>query len=156
MKIAEISQALQLTKEYMRLIYGVSSAFEQFQKIIEKILAGCERAKNISGDVIIWGTNQGHHDSRLDKILDIIKMMGLKINPRKCVFSVSTLTFAGHKKSANGISADPKKIDTIQKIKAPSSASEVKSFLGMTNYCHQYIRDYSTISAPLWLLTKKN
>ena len=82
--------------------------------------------------------------------------MGLKINPKKCIFSVSTLTFAGHKISANGISADPKKIDTIQKIKAPLSASEVKSFLGMTNYCHQYIRDYSTISASLRLLTKKN
>ena len=26
----------------------------------------------------------------------------------------------------------------------------------MTNYCHQYIRDDSTISAPLRLLTKKN
>ena len=82
--------------------------------------------------------------------------MGLKINQKKCVFSVSILTFAGHKISAKGISADPKKIDTIQKIKTPPSASEVKLLLGMINYCHQYIRDYSTISAPLQLLTKKN
>ena len=82
--------------------------------------------------------------------------MGLKINQKKCVFSVSILTFAGHKISAKGISADPKKIDTIQKIKTPPSSSEVKLFLGMINYCHQYIRDYSTISAPLQLLTKKN
>ena len=82
--------------------------------------------------------------------------MGLKINPKKCVFSVSKLTFAGHKISVKRISADPKNTDTIQKIKTSSSASDVKSFLGMKNYRHQYIRDYSTISTPLRLLTKKN
>ena len=124
--------------------------------IIEEILASCEEAKSISDDVIIWGTNQGHHDSRLDKVLDIIQKIGLKINPMKCAFSVGTLTFAGHKVSAKGISADPKEIDTIQKIKTPSSELEIKSFLGMKNYCHQYIRDYSTTSAPLQLLTKEN
>ena len=56
------------------------------------MLAGCERTKNVSDDVILWATNQGNHNSRLDKVLDIIKKMGLKINPKKCVFSVSTLT----------------------------------------------------------------
>ena len=120
------------------------------------MLPGCEEAKNISDDVIIWGTNHRHHDSRLDEVLDIIQKIKLKTNPKKCVFSVSTLTFANHKISAKGLSADTKKIDTIQKIKTPSSASEVKSFLGMTNYCHQYIRDYSTISTPLRLLINKN
>ena len=134
---------------YKRLMYGVKSAFEQFQKIIEEILAGCEGTKNVGDDVIIWVTNQGHHDSRLDKVLDIIRKKGLKIKHKECIFSGSALTFAGHKVSANGISADPKTNDTVEKIKTPSSASEVKSFLGMTNYCHQYTRDYSTISAVI-------
>ena len=143
---------------YKRLIYGVNSWFEQFQRIIEEILADCQGAKNIIDDVIISDTNPGHHDSRLDKVLDIIQKMALKINPKKCVFSVSKLTFAGHKISVKRISADPKNIDTIQKIKTSSSASssDVKWFLGMKNYRHQYIRDYSTISTPLRLLTKKN
>ena len=141
---------------YKRLIYGVNSWFEQFQRIIEEILADCQGAKNIIDDVIISGKNPGHHDSRLDKVLDIIQKMGLKINPKKCVFSVSKLTFAGHKISVKRISADPKNTDTIQKIKTSSSASDVKSFLGMKNYRHQYIRDYSTISTPLRLWTKKN
>ena len=134
---------------YKRLMYGVKSAFEQFRKIIEEILAGCEGTKNVGDDVIIWVTNQGHHDSRLDKVLDIIRKKGLKIKHKECIFSGSALTFAGHKVSANGISADPKTNDTVEKIKTPSSASEVKSFLGMTNYCHQYTRDYSTISAVI-------
>ena len=42
--------------QYKRLIYRVNSAIEQFQKIIEEKLAGCEGAKNICDDVIIWGT----------------------------------------------------------------------------------------------------
>ena len=37
----------------------------------------------------------------------------------------------------------------------PTSATGVRSFLGMINFCKQYIRDYSSITAPLRLLTKK-
>ena len=39
------------------------------------MLPGCEKAKNVSDDVIIWGTNHRHHDSRLDEVLDIIQKM---------------------------------------------------------------------------------
>ena len=52
--------------------------------------------------------------------------MGFKINPKKGVLSVNTLTVAGHKISTNGILADPETIDTIQKSKIPSLASEIK------------------------------
>ena len=44
-----------------------------------------------------------HLNNLLDKVLDITKKMGLKINPKKFVFAVSTLTFTGRKISANGI-----------------------------------------------------
>lgn len=141
---------------YKRLIYEVNSAFELFQTIIEQIIRGYEGARNIIDNVVIWATNQRHRDSRLGKVLHVIKKMGFKINPKEGVLSVNTLTVGGHTISINGILADPKTTDTIQKSKIPSLVSEIKQFLGMTNYCHQYIGDQSTIYASLRLLTKKN
>ena len=85
------------------MIYGVKSAFEEFQEIIEEILLSFKKTKNTRDDVIIRATNQGNLDSRLDKVLDIIKKMGLKMDPKKCIFSVSTLIqyWQVHKISAN-------------------------------------------------------
>lgn len=57
---------------------------------------------------------------------------------------------------ANGISADPRKVDAIKTAEIPKNVSEVRSLLGMTNYIGRFIPNYSTITAPLRDLTKNN
>ena len=47
-------------------------------------------------------------------------------------------------------------VAAINNAKPPSNAHEVRSFLGMTNYCSRFIPNYSTITAPLRTLTKSN
>ena len=37
-----------------RLVYGVSSAFEQFQNVIEQRIAGCPGTRSISDDILLW------------------------------------------------------------------------------------------------------
>ena len=49
---------------YKCLIYGVSSAFESFRKQIEIVISGCPGSRNISDDILIWGSSeqeQNHH-----------------------------------------------------------------------------------------------
>ena len=58
--------------------------------------------------------------------------------------------------SSNGISPDPKKVATINNGNPPTNAHEVRSFLGMTNYCSRFIPNYSTITAPLRTLTRSD
>ena len=62
--------------------------------------------------------------------------------------------FDGHKLSSEDISSQKSKVEAIQNIEAPSNVAEVLSLLGMVNFRNKYINDYSTITAPLWLLTK--
>ena len=52
---------------YKRLIYGVSSAFESFQRQIEIVIAGRPGAKNISDDILVWGTTEEEHNSHLNQ-----------------------------------------------------------------------------------------
>ena len=119
---------------FKRLIYGINSSFECFQKQIEQVISGIPNAKNISDDILIWGKAQEDHDSTLSNILKRIKDSGLKVNPSKCVFSVNKITFGGHVLSKEGILLDPNKVSAIQDIQTPSSMTQVKSFLGMTNF----------------------
>ena len=38
----------------------------------------------------------------------------------------------------------------------PHSATETRSFLGLTNFCSRFIKNYATLTAPLRELTKKH
>ena len=58
--------------------------------------------------------------------------------------------------SRDGISPDPKKVEDVVNLQTSSTASEVRSLLGMTNYCSRFIQDYATKTEPLRKLTHKD
>ena len=74
----------------------------------------------------------------------------------KCSFLQKEIKLYGLIFSASGTRPDNERINNLVKVPAPRNASEVRSFLGMTNTCHDYIPDYATLAAPLRQLTKKN
>ena len=73
----------------------------------------------------------------------------------KCKFSVSEITFFWYTISANGIRPTDETVTAIRNAPNPSSASEVRSFLGLVNYCIRFISNFSTVAAPLRQLTHK-
>jgi hypothetical protein len=52
--------------------------------------------------------------------LEQMRKCGLKMNPLKCAFGMSTGRFLGFIVHENGIEVDPKKIKAIKKIKEPT------------------------------------
>jgi plasmid replication initiation protein len=51
--------------------------------------------------------------------------------------------------SAEGVFPDPTKLDSIRDWPAPSTATEMRSFLGLTNYLRDFIPRYTELTAPL-------
>ena len=92
----------------------------------------------------------------MENCLKRLAGLNLKAKADKCSFLQNELKFYGLIFSASGTRPDPERIDNLVKVPAPRNASEVRSFLGMTNTCHDYIPDYATIAAPLPQLTRKN
>ena len=141
---------------YKRLTFGVNSAAEIFQKSIEEVLQGVEGARNISDDIIVFGKNQVDHDEALRAVLQRMRENNLTANPDKCLFNQSSIDFFGHHLSADGISADDKKISSLINASAPKNATEARSFLGLAQYLARFIKDFASISAPIRQLTHKN
>ena len=76
---------------YKRLIYGVSSGFESFEKQIEIVISGCPGSKNISDDILIWDSSEQEHNHHLATVLARLDEAGLKVNREKCIpFATST------------------------------------------------------------------
>jgi hypothetical protein len=141
---------------YKRLNFGISSAAEIFQNVIRETVEGIPGAFNISDDILVFGKTQSAHDKSLEAVFQRLKECGLTLNKHKCEYGKDKLEFYGYVFSGDGIAPDPKKIDDIVNLQTPTSASEVRSMLGMTNYCSRFIPDYATKTEPLSKLTHKD
>ena len=62
----------------------------------------------------------------------------------------------GHIVSSTGIEVDKSKIELIVNLTTPKSVKDVRSFLGHGGFYRRFIKDFSVISKPPNLLTKKN
>lgn len=143
-------------RRYKRLSFGISSAAEVFQNAICQTLQGLSGVKNLSDDIIVYGASQTEHDNNLRALFQRLSESGLTLNRAKCEFNKSRLEFFGFIFSAQGVSADPKKVAAVQHAADPQNPGEIKSLLGMANYCSRFIKDFSSISEPLRKLTRKD
>jgi hypothetical protein len=50
---------------------------------------------------------------------------------------------------------DNSKVEAIQDWPTPTTVTQIWSFLGLTGFYHRFVRDFSSIAAPLHELTKK-
>lgn len=141
---------------YKRLPFGLSCASEVFQNAVQQALHGLTGVRNIADDIIVWGTSQEDHDRNLEALLHRLEVKGLTLNRCKCRFNQPSIWFYGYILSRDGLSADPKKVDAIKAFKRPTDVKQLRSFLGLANYCARFINDFSTTTAPLRDLTKKH
>ena len=141
---------------YKRLMFGISSAPELYQHIIQQVLTGCAGAHNIADDIIVHGKTPREHDERLRAVLECLKRNGLTLNRAKCQIGMHKVQFMGHVLSCHGIGPTEAKVKAVTETREPENASEVKSFLGLVNFVARYIPDLSTVSEPLRQLVKKD
>ena len=88
---------------FNKLPIGISCAPEHFQKVISRIVEGCDGVVCQMDDVLVFGHSQEGHDHHLQDTLSRIAAAGLTLNKEKCVFSKPTMKFLGHIISKNGI-----------------------------------------------------
>ena len=140
---------------YKRLMFGITSAPELYQHIIQQILQGCDGVYNISDDIIVHGRNVQEHDERLKRVMERLREKGLTLNAKKCQFRTSKIEFMGHVLSERGIAPTEGKVTAVLEAREPVTASEVRSFLGLVNFCSRFIPDLATTAEPLRRLTRK-
>jgi hypothetical protein len=63
----------------------------------------------------------------------------------KCAFAQSSIAYLGHIISASGVSTDPTKIMVVQKWPTPSTAKELRSFLGLAGFYRKFVCHFGIV-----------
>ncbi|GJY16454.1 putative nucleotidyltransferase, ribonuclease H [Tanacetum coccineum] len=107
-------------------------------------------------DILVYSKSKDEHEVHLRLVLELLKKEELYAKFSKCEFWLQELQFLGHVVNQNGIHMDPSKIEAVKNWKAPTTPSEIRSFLGLADYYRRFIPNFSKIAKPLTLLTRKN
>jgi hypothetical protein len=74
----------------------------------------------------------------------------------KCEFWLKQVAFLGHVISKGGIFIDPSKVQDVLSWKAPTSVSDIQSFLGFARYYRRFIEGFLKISKPMTEMLEKD
>ena len=106
-------------------------------------------------DVAVFSKNWEEHCAHLRQVFSRLHIAGLTLKLRKCRFGGIQVPYLGHIIGGGIIQPDPSKVQAVREFPRPVTKTDIRAFLGLVGYYHQFIPGCATIAAPLTDLTRK-
>ncbi|XP_064651664.1 uncharacterized protein K02A2.6-like [Lineus longissimus] len=137
---------------YKRLNFGMNMATEKFQCIIGQILKGCPGACNLHDDIRVVAEDYAQLYERVEAVIKRLHEHGLTLNFPKCNVGDS-MVFMGHNMTSKGMKVADAKVKAIVEAPKPKTKAELRSFLGLAQFCARFVVNFAIITSPLCELT---
>ena len=143
--------------EFNVMPFGLTNARATFQRLMDCVLAGLTETQCLIyiDDIIVFSRSFLDHLQSLRNIFKALRGAGLKLKPSKCYFAQRDVNFLGHVVSAAGIHPDRAKTEAVSSNPTPKDVKELRQFLGLSNYYHRFVANYSKIAEPLHKLLRR-
>ena len=149
--------------KWNRMPFGISPAGDIFQRRLEQAIEGLDGVRTVADDLLIIGNGESvadavkDHDVKLEALLRRCRGRGIKLNEAKISLKKTSMPYIGHLLTADGVKADPSKVEAIANLAKPTDVPGVRRILGMTNYNYlaKFLPKLSDVSEPLRQLTRK-
>jgi hypothetical protein len=144
--------------EFRVMAFGLTGAPGSFQGAMNSTLAPYLRKFVLvfCDDILIYSRSYEEHIHHIKLVLELLNRDHWKIKLSKCAFAQRQVSYLGYVISEKGVSTDPGKVSAISQWPTPTSAKELRSFLGLAGYYKKFVKGFGIISKPLTDLLKKN
>ena len=104
-------------------------------------------------DILVFSEDEDQHIEHVKAVLDRLADHELFINPDKCTWMVDEVDFLGyHLRAGEGaveLMIQENKVRAVTDWPVPKTISQLRSFLGTANFSRPFVKDFSTIAAPM-------
>ncbi|KAG7536936.1 Integrase catalytic core [Arabidopsis suecica] len=144
--------------EWLVMPFGLTNAPSTFMRLMNQVLRSyiSKFVVVYFDDILIYSKNLNDHLEHLELVLKSLRKEGLYANLKKCMFCTNRLIFLGFVVSEQGLQVDEEKIRAIQEWPTPTTIGHVRSFHGLASFYRRFVKDFSTVAAPLTAVIKKN
>ena len=144
--------------EFNRMPFGLTGAPATFQRLMNHVLTGLQGIECFVylDDIVVYGGSLVEHETRLCKVLQLLRENNLKVKTEKCNFLRREIVYLGHMCSEKGALPDPEKVKCVGDFPTPRNKKEVQSFLGLVNYYRKFIPGTAQVALPINKLLRKD
>uniref|UniRef100_A0A2N9FHU8 RNA-directed DNA polymerase n=1 Tax=Fagus sylvatica TaxID=28930 RepID=A0A2N9FHU8_FAGSY len=144
--------------EWLVMPFGLTNAPSTFMRLMNHALrAFLGRFVVVYfDDILVYSKSLDEHIDHLHCVLTVLRKEKLYANLKKCSFYLDKVVFLGFVVGAKGIAVDEEKVKAIKEWPTPKSITEVRSFHGLASFYWRFVKDFSTLAAPLTEIVKKS
>ncbi|XP_058003722.1 uncharacterized protein LOC131180123 [Hevea brasiliensis] len=143
--------------ELIVMPFGLSNALSTFMRLMSHVLFHFIGKFVVAcfDDILIYSRSFADHLKHLRAIFEVLRQEKLYANIKKCTFCHDQVTFLSFVISKHGMEVDKEKVQAIQEWLVPTTISEVRSFHGLAFFYRRFVKNFSTIMAPIIECLKK-
>ena len=135
--------------EFNCMPFGLRNASATFQRFIDQVCQGLSNVIAYVDDIVVFSNSEEEHKLHVLELFERLDKFGVCVNISKCEFGNRSISFLGHLVSSEGIKPLPDKIDAIQNYPLPTTAKQLRRYLGMIQYYNRFIPKAADFLAPL-------
>ncbi|KAG3144597.1 hypothetical protein C6341_g18690 [Phytophthora cactorum] len=147
--------------EWLVMPQGLKNAPATFNRMVSNLLRPLQSfAPSYFDDIFIHSRAEGGmtdvevHLEHLRQVFQVMRDNQLYANLKKCIFCAPEIPVLGSYVSMNGVRADLVKIEAICAWSTPQDQKQLRQWLGLATYLHNYSKNFASTVRPLLQLLK--
>jgi hypothetical protein len=142
--------------EWLVMPFGLTNAPTTFMRLMDDVLRPFTNSFVVVylDDILIFSRMWEEHMRHIQQVLSTLQQHKLYANLEKCSFGMNMVQYLGYIVDEHGVHVDLAKIQVIRDWPAPTTLTELQSFLGLANFYRRFMLGFSHIAWALNQVTK--
>jgi transposase InsO family protein len=143
--------------QYKRMPFGLLNSSKTQSRVMNLVIGEDLEPKvfHYLDDIVVAADDFDELVQLIKKVAERLSRYGLTVNPDKLNGPCERIKFVGRVFDCNGQHPEEAKVEAIKNLSIPKTVKEVRSIVGMMNWYAHFIRDFSTVIAPITALIKR-